>query len=72
MILIDGRARPSCFLHAIPKLKVDGYVILDNTERAHYYPAMRLAPESFEFIDLPGPTPYLLSFTRTSVWHRRV
>ncbi len=36
LVLIDGRARPSCILHAAPKVKVGGMLVLDNAERAYY------------------------------------
>lgn len=36
LILIDGRARPSCIAHSVTKAKVGGIIILDNAERAYY------------------------------------
>lgn len=70
VIFIDGRARPSCFLHSLPKVKPNGYIVWDNTERSHYFRAMRCAPELFRFFDFPGPSPYANIFTRTSAWQR--
>ncbi|MCX7636821.1 MAG: hypothetical protein N2044_03145 [Cyclobacteriaceae bacterium] len=35
-ILVDGRARTNCVMEAIPKLKPDGFLILDNAERVRY------------------------------------
>jgi hypothetical protein len=35
-ILIDGRSRASCVLHALNKIKSGGYLMLDNSERNHY------------------------------------
>ena len=32
IIFIDGRARPFCVKHAVNKLKVNGYLILDNSD----------------------------------------
>lgn len=71
VVLIDGRARPSCFAHALPKVGKGGYIIWDNTERSHYSPAMSMAASGFSFFDFPGPSPYVDFFTRTSVWQRR-
>lgn len=68
LIVIDGRSRPSCFVHSLPKLKTGGYILWDNTDRNYYYPSMQNAPNHFDFIDFPGPSPYVNSFTRTSVW----
>jgi predicted O-methyltransferase YrrM len=36
VVLIDGRARPSCAKHAIPKVAKGGRIILDNAERGAY------------------------------------
>jgi hypothetical protein len=36
LIIIDGRARPSCIYHSITKLKKGGYLLVDNTERSYY------------------------------------
>ena len=44
IVFIDGRARPSCFKHAIGKVKRGGCILWDNTDRAHYRNAMGLAP----------------------------
>jgi len=71
LILIDGRARPSCFKHAIPKTKKGGYIVWDNTDRLHYQKTMTIAPVDFKFLDFPGPSPYVSFFTRTSIWHRQ-
>ena len=35
-LLVDGRARPECLYYAFPKMKKNGIVILDNSERSHY------------------------------------
>ena len=35
-VLIDGRARTECGLNAIPKLKHQGLLVLDNSERSRY------------------------------------
>lgn len=72
LVLIDGRARPSCFKHAIPKIKKNGYVIWDNTDRNYYFNKMNNIPVELEFIDLPGPSPYVHFFTRTSAWRCRI
>lgn len=69
VVVIDGRARPSCFKHALSKVKDNGYIIWDNTDRSYYFPAMQLAPGNLYFRDFPGPSPYVNFFTRTSLWH---
>lgn len=71
IVFIDGRARPSCFAHALSKVAKGGYIVWDNTERSHYAPAMAMATSGFELNDFPGPSPYVDFFTRTSVWQKR-
>lgn len=36
LIVVDGRARPACLKHAIPKLAPDGIIVFDNSHRARY------------------------------------
>lgn len=59
VVLIDGRARPSCFLHAMRKVRPGGWVVLDNAERASYAwiedTAFKLGFSAREFW---GPGPY--------------
>jgi hypothetical protein len=35
-IIIDGRARPSCMMTAPKKIKKNGYVVVDDSERIEY------------------------------------
>ena len=36
VVLVDGRARPSCIAHSSSKVRVKGLLILDNAERDYY------------------------------------
>jgi predicted O-methyltransferase YrrM len=36
MVVVDGRARPSCIKRAIPKIKSQGLLVLDNSDRKYY------------------------------------
>lgn len=31
LVLVDGHARTACLLHAVPKVRVGGYLVLDNS-----------------------------------------
>ncbi len=42
LVLVDGRARPSCIFHALNKVKNKGYLILDDSQRKEYLPAIEL------------------------------
>jgi hypothetical protein len=68
IVLVDGRARPSCLMHAIPKLSKKGVVIVDNTERGYYWPSVREFAHGLTMRDFPGPCPYVQFFTRTTAW----
>jgi hypothetical protein len=70
MVVIDGRARPSCLKHSIPKVRVGGVIVLDNAERSYYWEAISLADGNFRRFDFPGALPSISTFTLTSVFHR--
>lgn len=42
LVSVDGRARPACVLHAIPKVRPGGLLVLDDAERASYREAKLL------------------------------
>lgn len=42
LILVDGRARPSCIFHALNKIKNKGYLMLDDSQRKEYLPTIEL------------------------------
>jgi hypothetical protein len=68
IILIDGRARPSCFKHSLKKIKKNGYIVWDNTDRDEYLKMIKTVPKNFKLNDFPGVTPYATFFTKTSIW----
>lgn len=67
LVLVDGRSRSSCVLHAMSKIKVGGYLMLDNSERPEYEDAKALLT-SCERRDFFGIGPYSDRFWQTSVW----
>lgn len=71
LVSIDGRARPSCVAHAIPKVKPGGYLLLDQAERESYKRAIRLITQrGWQHFAFPGPVPYTLVFSQTAIWQR--
>ena len=71
IILIDGRARPSCFQHACRKLSPGGLMVLDNAERAEYsYIRRTLHETKWPRQDFSGGGPYNRHFWRTTIWIR--
>lgn len=69
VVLIDGRARPSCIKHAINKVNKNGFLILDNAEREYYFEKTRQYFDGFKLImDHFAPLPYVKHFTQTNIW----
>jgi hypothetical protein len=66
MIIVDGRVRPSCIRHSIPKLKKNGWLIIDNTERKYYMAGFPFAKNSWKISKFAGPVPYVRDFSETS------
>lgn len=69
LVIIDGRARPSCIQHAYRKVKVGGWLLLDNSERQHYQRAKGIL-SGWEPNAFFGPGPYGRNFWETTVWRR--
>ena len=73
VIVIDGRSRPSCFKHALPKVAVGGWLILDNAERLEYQCIHRaLKAKDWEKFEFSGPGPHTPIFWQTCFWRRIV
>ena len=71
VILIDGRARPSCLAHAKSKVKMGGYLILDDAERFRYRHACEsLAGPEWSRRNDWGLRPYRFYLSSTCVWKR--
>lgn len=72
VILVDGRARPSCIQQALPHLKKEGLLVVDNTERPYYLAPFKETFEkqfSYELHSF-APVPYTPDFTRTTILKR--
>lgn len=70
LVLVDGRSRATCILHARPKIKPHGYLMLDNSERPQYETAKALLSQ-YERTDLFGVGPYSERPWQTSIWQIR-
>jgi hypothetical protein len=71
LIVIDGRARPSCFKHSLRKVKKGGFIVLDNSER-NYYSFIHNSLDNSNWCknDFYGPGPYGENFWQTSFWKK--
>ena len=71
VVLVAGRARPSCLVHALPKVAPGGLVILDHSERPWYEPALAACdPAAWARTDHVGPGPYAAHFWQTTALRR--
>jgi hypothetical protein len=70
VVLIDGRARPSCVKHSVPKVKIGGSIILDNADRGYYLAHTKQYLLDFVTREFVGAGPVSEFFTRTHVYSR--
>jgi hypothetical protein len=73
IVFVDGRSRPSCVKHALPKVKKGGYLILDNSDQVYYLKKTSEDDGFKNFIkifDRFGPGPYSPLFWKTTVWRK--
>jgi hypothetical protein len=67
VIVIDGRARPSCILHSLPKLKKGGWLLIDNADRSYYLAPFPFKRPDWKIHTFDGPVPFMKGFSRTSL-----
>lgn len=67
LVTVDGRARPSCAMRALPKIKDGGWLLVDNMERARYGIIRNLLTQ-YECLDFLGLVPYEERLQHTAVW----
>jgi len=71
IVFVDGRARPSCILHSVSKIKKDGFFILDNSDRGYYIDQLSKELKSFKIIfSKIGPGPYGDDFWGTTIYKK--
>ena len=68
VIIVDGRARPSCILHSLKKLKKAGYLVVDNSERQYYLSGFDFT--NWKSLNFFGPVPYSYNFSKTSIFQK--
>lgn len=67
IILIDGRSRPSCILRSLSKLKRNGLLIVDNSERIAYKAALEQLKD-WTVQSFYGPVCCYDLFSQTSIY----
>ena len=71
IIIVDGRDRVNCCMRSIDALSPNGVVVLDDSEREKYRPAVEfLSKNGFKRIPFSGISPGLFYLKSTSVFYR--
>lgn len=68
IVLIDGRARPSCIAHSVHKVKPGGILILDNAERPYYTKNTGQFLQNFQCTPCFGVAPVLRWMVQTNCY----
>ena len=73
LVLIDGRARRACIMHAKQKVKPGGQMVVDNSDRNNYFEGNEdlFNPDCWKSIHFTGPVPYSFDFSKTSFFQKR-
>jgi hypothetical protein len=67
LVVVDGRARTACVLRALPKIRRGRFLLLDDSYRSEYSPAMA-ALAGQRRTDFRGLAPYNTDLGQTTVW----
>jgi hypothetical protein len=71
IISVDGRARPSCIKESLSKVKKNGYIMLDNSDRKYYTECLEEDLKEFQKVfEVFGPGPYNLEFWVTTFYKK--
>ncbi len=72
IIVVDGRARNSCVKRAMPNVKKNGILIVDNSDRQYYISEFTELndPQKWEKTEFQGPVFFQHAFSKTSFFRR--
>lgn len=70
VVMIDGRARPSCIAHGVKKVKLGGIVVLDNAERPYYVAQTGEYLQGFSRKQFSGVGPWCRWMWQTDIYIR--
>lgn len=71
VVLVDGRARPSCLMRGAAKVKPGGLLILDNAERDYYTERTKPYLQDFTRTGFFGVGPTTRTMWRTDLYERQ-
>lgn len=67
LVIVDGRARNDCVRVALPKIRQGGVLLLDNSDRGRYRPALDLLAK-YPGRTFRGLNPYQLDPGESRIW----
>lgn len=71
IIIVDGRDRVNCMIHAVNNLTKNGVIVLDNSDRLEYTNGInKLLEQKFKKIDFWGLAPGFLHETCTTIFYK--
>lgn len=70
IIIVDGRARPSCMKCSIPYLKSKGLLVLDNSNRNHYISKLSPDIKTWRSIIFRGSVMGMKSIEQTTIYFK--
>lgn len=68
LVVVDGRARPSCVMHSIKKVRMGGMLLLDNSDREYYLQKTSTMLKGFEARKFSGVTPGLVRWSESTAF----
>ncbi len=73
IVLVDGRSRASCIHQSILKIKKNGLLVLDNSDRSYYTARIKqMIEDNFDLVLTNyAPSPYSKDFTHTTIWVKK-
>jgi hypothetical protein len=71
LVIVDGRARPSCLMHSVRKVKIGGMLVLDNADRDYYLARTHPLLKGFTLHRFRGLAPGSVVYTQTNVYVRQ-
>ncbi len=71
LVIIDGRDRVNCIMHSVNHVKVNGLIVLDDSDRKNYKPGVEfLQKNGFKCIDFWGIAPAIFHNRCTTVFYK--
>lgn len=71
VIVVDGRRRNRCMTQSLSRIKLNGVIVLDNSERPEYVKGIKqLTDNGFRKIEFSGFCPIVNFKSQTSIFYR--